>query len=189
MEKVLLHACCAPCSIYCIDLLREEGYEPIGFWYNPNIHLYTEYRQRRETFLEYAQSARMETVIKDEYGLRRFVQAVSGDIENRCRYCYATRLGETARLAKEMGLKYFTSTLLISPYQDTDLMRALARQFSLQYGVEFLDRDFAAGFRDGQNKARELGLYMQKYCGCIFSEEERYEKKITKDKVRFTEVF
>ena len=185
MESVLLHCCCAPCSVYCVDLLRSEGIEPIGFWYNPNIHLYEEYRMRRETMIEYAQKIQMPLEIVDEYGLRKFVQAVGHNVQERCVYCYSSRLNATAKKAKELGLRYFSSTLFISPYQDGALMRTLALQAAENHGVEFLDRDFAQGYRQGHTQARELGLYMQKYCGCVFSEEERYAKKIEKDQIRF----
>ena len=185
MEQVLLHCCCAPCSVYCVESLRAEEIEPVGFWYNPNIHLYEEYRMRRETMITYAQEIHMELLIQDEYGLRKFVQAVGANVEKRCVYCYSSRLNETAKMAKELGLRYFASTLFISPYQDNVLMREVALQAAKVHGVEFLDRDFAQGYRQGHTQARELGLYMQKYCGCIYSEEERYAKKIEKDRVRF----
>ena len=86
------------------------------------------------------------------------------------------RLFEAARQAKELGFDSFTSSLFISPYQNHDLMRETAERAANEYGVEFLYRDFRPYFKAGQEKARELGFYMQKYCGCVFSEEERYLK-------------
>ena len=174
--KVLLHICCAPCSIMCIETLRSEGIEPVGFWDNPNIHPYTEYRARRDCLREYAQTIDLPLLERNDYALRPFVRAVAEDLDNRCGKCYEMRLFEAARQAKEGGFDSFTSSLFISPYQNFDLMRETAERAALEYGVEFLFRDFRPYFRAGQEKARELGFYMQKYCGCVFSEEERYIK-------------
>ena len=175
--KTLLHICCAPCSITCIDTLRSDGIEPVGFWYNPNIHPYTEYRQRKNTLVDYAKSIGLELVLEGEYGLRPFVQAVCGDIDHRCPYCYQCRLEATARYAAEHGFEAFTTTLLVSPYQNHELLLETGSKLAEEYGLTFLPYDFRPRFREGQTRARELGLYMQKYCGCIFSEEDRYRKK------------
>ena len=172
--SLLLHICCAPCSVACIQQLRGEGIEPTGFWYNPNIHPFTEYRSRRDCLREYAKSIGLELVEKDEYGLRPFVQAVAADIDHRCSYCYAVRLAKTAQYAAQHGFDAFTTTLLVSPYQNHELLVEVGRQMAEKYGVQFLPYDFRPRFREGQDKARELGLYMQKYCGCVFSEEDRY---------------
>ena len=184
MEKkyLLLHTCCAPCSIYCVDTLRTEGIEPTAFWFNPNIHPYQEYKARRDTLVDYAASIGMELLRREDYGLRDFVRAVAGDIDHRCGHCYRVRLEETARFAAEHGYEAFSTTLLISPYQNHDLLRAVGEEMAARYGVPFLYRDFRPGFRAGQAKARELGLYMQKYCGCVFSEEDRYAKQIKHDR-------
>lgn len=181
MAKTLMHCCCAPCSVRCIEDLRGEGIEPTAYWYNPTIHPYQEYKARRDTLKEYAPAIGMELIVDESYGLRPFVQAVSGDIDHRCRYCYACRLDRTARYAAENGYESFTTTLLISPYQDHDLIRQLGERMADKYGISFLYRDFRPGFRDGHEKAKALGFYMQKYCGCIFSEEDRYAKAIARD--------
>ena len=175
--KLLLHICCAPCSIACIQSLRAEGIEPTGFWYNPNIHPLTEYRARRDALQSYAAQIGMALEMHDAYGLRPFVRAVAEDIDARCVTCYAARMRETARYARAHGFTHFTSTLFVSPYQDHALLRAAAEQAAAEFGVAFLYRDFRPGFRDGQAQARALALYMQKYCGCVFSEEERYTKR------------
>lgn len=185
MDKVLLHSCCAPCSVYCIDTLRAEGIEPTSLWFNPNIHPYQEYKARRDTLLSYGESIGVTVNVLEDYGLREFVRAVVEDIDHRCAHCYTIRLGTAAKYASEHGFEAFTSSLLISPYQNHDLLKAVGEQMGKQYGVTFLYRDFRPGFREGQAKARELGLYMQKYCGCIFSEEDRYAKQIAKDKEKF----
>ena len=174
--KTLLHICCAPCANQCIEVLRGDHVEVTGFWYNPNIHPYTEYRARRDCLREYAQTIELPLLEQNDYALRPFVRAVAEDLDHRCGKCYEMRLFETARQAKEGGFDSFTSSLFISPYQNFDLMVETAQRAADAYGVQFLFRDFRPYFRAGQDKARELGFYMQKYCGCVFSEEERYIK-------------
>ena len=170
-----MHTCCAPCSVYCIDSLRNEGIEPVVYWFNPNIHPYTEYKMRRDTLKEYTKSIGVEAIFQENYGLREFCKNVIGDLENRCtQYCYRARLEETAQYAKEHGFDAITTTLLVSPYQKHEELKKLGEEIAKKYQLEFVYRDFRVGFREGQAKARELGLYMQKYCGCIFSEEIRY---------------
>ena len=177
LSGTLLHICCAPCSIACIDTLRQEGIEPVGFWYNPNIHPMKEYTMRKNTLVEYAKSIDLKLEIENEYGLRKFIEAVYPNWDNRCATCYALRFEETARYAAEHGYDQFTSTLFVSPYQNHELMRQICEQMAEKYGVKYLHRDFSPRFREGQDKARELGLYMQNYCGCVFSEEDRYRKR------------
>ena len=174
--KTLLHICCAPCANQCIDVLRTDGFAVAGFWYNPNIHPFTEYRARRNTLRDYAATIQLPLIERDDYGLRPFVREVAEDIEHRCVKCYEMRLFETARQAKEGGFDSFTSSLFISPYQNHELMKETALRAADTYGVEFLYRDFRPLFKAGQEKARELEMYIQKYCGCVFSEEERYLK-------------
>ena len=174
--KLLMHICCAPCSVACIQSLRAEGIEPTGYWFNPNIHPYTEYRARRDTLLAYAKTVGLALAVEDDYGLRPFTRAVARDIANRCMVCYAARMRATARYASENGFTHFTSTLFISPYQNHALLRLAAEDAAQAYGVQLLYRDFRPLFRAGQEQARALELYMQKYCGCVYSEEERYNK-------------
>lgn len=183
--KLLMHTCCAPCSVYCIDKLRQQNIEPTVYWYNPNIHPYIEYKTRRDTLKEYTASINVNAIFEEDYGLDEFCKNVIGDLQNRCvNYCYRVRMEQTAKYAKENGYDCFTTTLLVSPYQRHDELKAVCEEIAKEYGLEFLYRDFRGGFRDGQAKARELGLYMQKYCGCVFSEEDRYRKQIEKEKIR-----
>ena len=173
--KLLMHTCCAPCSVYCIESLREEGIEPTLYWFNPNIHPYMEYKTRRDTLKEYSRIINVEAIFNDEYGLDEFCKNVINDLDNRCsNYCYKVRLEQTVKYAKENGFDAFTSTLFVSPYQKHDELKQICEELAKKYDVSFIYRDFREGFRKGQAKARELGLYMQKYCGCIFSEEDRY---------------
>ena len=180
--KLLLHTCCAPCSVYCIDSLRGEGIEPVVYWFNPNIHPYMEYKQRRDCLKEYTNSIGVEAIFEENYGLKEFCKSVIDNLEERCQnYCYPVRLEQTAKYAKENGYDSFSTTLLISPYQNHELLIKVGEEMAEKYGLKFLNRDFRLGFRQGQAKARELGLYMQKYCGCVFSEESRYNCHIKKD--------
>ena len=181
--KLLLHTCCAPCSVYCIDSLRKENIEPTVYWFNPNIHPYMEYKARRDCLKEYTKMINVNAIFEENYGLDEFCKNVVNDLNNRCKnYCYYVRSEQTAKYAKENGYTAFSTTLLVSPYQNHDALVEVAKMMAKKYDIEFLYRDFRVGFREGQAKARELGLYMQKYCGCIFSEEDRYSKQIKKDK-------
>ena len=175
--KLLMHACCAPCSIYCIDTLREEGIEPDIYWFNPNIHPYKEYEARLNAYKEYAKLVDLDIVVEDYYGLREFTKNVIDRLDTRCEYCYRSRLEHVVKYAKDNNFDAFTTTLLISPYQKHDLIIKVCEELEKEYGVKFLYKDFRPYFREGQAMFRETGLYMQKYCGCIFSEEERYLKK------------
>ena len=171
---ILLHTCCGPCSIECVSSLREEGYNPIGFWFNPNIHPFTEYRSRLESLKKVAQEMNFNLEVSGEYALREFISAVYLDFDARCNYCYDLRISKSAQYAAEHGFGAFTTSLLISPYQNHEKIVSVAQLASEKYEVEFLYRDFRPKFRSGQLKAREMALYMQKYCGCVFSEEDRY---------------
>ena len=171
-----MHCCCAPCANRCIAALQEEGHELTAYWYSPNIHPFTEFRARRNTLREYLAELNLPLLEEPGYGLRPFLRAVGEDFENRCAACYRLRLFQTAKTAAERGFDAFTTTLLISPYQQHDLIVKTGQDAAKEYGVAFLPRDFRPLFREGQTFAREHGFYMQKYCGCIFSEEERYIK-------------
>ena len=180
--KLLLHTCCAPCSVYCIKKLREENIEPTLFWYNPNIHPYTEYKARRDCLKSYAKEKDVELILEDQYGLDDFLCSVLKDADennlteillNRCQnYCYPKRLRKVFEYAKEHGYDTVSTTLLYSIYQKHDIIKDLMEQLSKEFGVAFLYRDFREGWKEGQEEARAAGLYMQKYCGCVFSEEE-----------------
>ena len=176
--KLLMHACCAPCSVYCIDSLRKEKIEPTIYWYNPNIHPYKEYEARRDCLIEYTKQINVECIIEDEYGLDEFCKNVVDNLEQRCvNYCYPVRLRKTFEYAKENGYDTVTTTLLYSIYQKHDFIKKMCENLSKEYEIDFLYRDFRYGFWEGHDMAKEAGLYMQKYCGCVFSEEDRYVKK------------
>ena len=171
--KLLMHTCCAPCSIYCIETLRSEGIEPTLYWFNPNIHPYMEYKSRRDCLKEYAKNININAIFEENYGLDEFCREAVKDLKSRCtNYCYPVRIKKTFEYAKENGYDAVTTTLLYSIYQNHDFIKELMEKYSKEYSIEFLYRDFRIGFWEGHQKAHDLGLYMQKYCGCIFSEEQ-----------------
>lgn len=180
--RLLFHCCCAPCATACLEVLASGGIVPRLFWYNPNIHPFTEYKSRRDTLFQYAASQNLETETPGEnggYGLRAFLRGLGGAAAKpaRCEFCYRLRLEKTAAHAAQSGFDGFSTSLLVSPYQDHEAVRRIAGEAAARHGVAFLYRDFRPRFREGQARSRSLGLYMQKYCGCIFSEEERYAKQ------------
>jgi len=173
LMKLLLHTCCAPCSVYCIKSLRAENIEPTLYWFNPNIHPYVEYKARRDCLRSYAQSINIELREDDAYGLDEFVCNVADKLTTRCRdCCYPMRLRRAFEYAKANGYDAISTTLLYSIYQQHDVIAQLMQDLSKEFGIEFLYRDFREGWQEGQDEARRIGLYMQKYCGCVFSEEE-----------------
>jgi len=174
--KILLHCCCAPCAIRPLEELTKEGHQVATFFYNPNIHPYQEYKKRRNTFVDYM-TGRTDYILEDDYALEDFLKHVAPDPASRCAYCYKFRLEKTAQLACEQGFDAFTSSLLISPYQNHDLLKETGEKMSALYGPSFYYQDFRPYFREGQQRAIEEGLYRQPYCGCIYSEKERYCRK------------
>ena len=173
MKKILMHTCCAPCSTYVIKKLREEGFEDItSYWYNPNIQPYDEYKHRLETLKEYTQMVNVPLIIQDYYDLKEFLQNVINYDGIRCEYCYRIRLEMSVKYAKENGYDCFTTTLLVSPYQKHDLLKKVCEELSREYDIEFVYYDFREGYHEGQQMAKDAGLYRQKYCGCVFSRDE-----------------
>lgn len=175
--EMLLHICCAPCATYTVQALRDEGFEPVGYFYNPNIHPFTEYRRRLETLQQYAEAVELDVVYRDEYMLEDFIKQAM-EVEDRCQLCYTFRLEAAARQASDMGIPIFTSTLLISPYQKHEVIKDIGKGFASDYGVDFHYRDYRPGYKETYQMCRDMGLYRQGYCGCIFSEKERYYRKL-----------
>lgn len=182
--KVLLHICCAPCSIMSIKKLREENLDVTGYWYNPNIHPYMEYRARRDALRNYSKLIDLPVIYKDEYGLDDFCKKVINNLKDRCKICYADRLVVVAKYAKENGYDAFCTSLLYSPYQDHEALKEVCEKLSKAFDIKFYYYDFRPFYREGQEEAKKLGIYMQKYCGCIFSEEDRYEKRIERERIK-----
>jgi predicted adenine nucleotide alpha hydrolase (AANH) superfamily ATPase len=175
--KILMHICCGPCTIYLLKELRTQGHEITGIFYNPNIHPYQEFQRRRETLKDYADKTFLNVIWQEGYPLEEFLLAVAGlDKEGRCAFCLRDRLTYTAQMAIKEKYDGFTTTLLYSKYQKHDLIREIAEDLSKKLGIFFFYQDFRAGWNEGVKISKELGMYRQPYCGCIYSEKERYYK-------------
>lgn len=174
--KLLLHTCCAPCLVYPLEALRREGFLVTGFFYNPNIHPLAEYIKRKEALAVLNPGIE---ITYPEYLPQEFFRAVNLKEERpkRCAICWELRLKATAAVAKEKGFPYFTTTLLVSPYQDQGLLKEIGERIAQDEGVKFYFADFRPGFRQAHVEAKAKGIYCQKYCGCIYSEIERDRKK------------
>lgn len=175
--KVLLHICCAPCTIYPLKVLRREGHEVKGFFYNPNIHPYTEFVRRKEALATFSQLTLLPLTVDEGYDLERFLEAALPLGKDRCLACYRLRLNRAFEKAVEERAEAVTTTLLYSRYQRHEAIAAIAEELSARHRVPFLYEDFRSGWKEGQDESRRLGLYRQKYCGCIFSEYERMARK------------
>ncbi len=172
--RVLLHICCGPCALYPLSVLREEGLEVSAFFFNHNIHPYQEFVKRRDAARQMAEQEGLPLQVSDSYLLDEFLANVAAAPDKRCGYCYASRLDAVAAAAHAGGFDTFTSSLFYSRYQDHELMRSKALEAAARHGVPFLYRDFRVGWQEGIRRSKELGLYRQQYCGCIYSERDRY---------------
>lgn len=176
-KKIFVHCCCGPCAALPTQMLQEAGADCTLYYYNPNIHPYQEFLHRLDSFKLLSEIRQMPYVIDDRYTIEEFLQMALSQGIDRCNDCYAMRLKEAARVAKEQGFDFFTTSLLVSPYQRHDVIGELGERIGRETGIPFFYFDFRPYFRQGQSIAREMGLYMQKYCGCVLSERDRYEKK------------
>ncbi len=174
--RILVHICCAPCFTYPYKQLLKEGHEVTGFFYNPNIHPYTEYRNRKKSLEKFVEIARLRVLYIDQYDLEAYLRGAL-DAKDRCKFCYTYRLAEAAKTASLLDFDAFTTTLLISPYQKHEMLARVGETIADEYGIEFYYEDFRKGYKESRELAKSYELYMQKYCGCIFSEKQRYYKK------------
>lgn len=171
-----MHICCANCSPYPIKALTEKGIAVTGLWFNPNIHPYAEYSLRLNAVTQLQKAWELSIDYIDYYGIKEFIQRTGNGGENRCNVCYEMRLDKTAQKAREIGADGFTTSLLISPYQKFDAIIDIGREMEKRHSVQFYFEDFRPGWKQGVELSRELGLYRQKYCGCIYSEMEKHLK-------------
>ncbi len=176
--NILIHVCCAPCFTYPHKRMLEEGHDVAAFFYNPNIHPYTEYRNRFESVEKYVELYGTRIIYDTDYDIEKYLRG-SLAAEERCKFCYTERLRKTARMARLLEFEAFTTTLLISPYQHHETLTAAGEKMAEEFGIAFYYEDFREGYKESRDISKNLGLYMQKYCGCIFSEKERYFKKKT----------
>ncbi len=176
--SLLIHACCAPCLTYTHKYFRDQyNGEITVLWYNPNIHPFKEYEKRLRAMIDFQKKTEMDVIYVDEYDLGMFLEGAL-KAKSRCQFCYKFRLSKTAQIAKKKGYDAFTTTLTISPYQDHDLIKKIGKDEGKKNDIEFIYKDLTDGFYKSHELANKLNLYKQGYCGCIFSERDRYEKKI-----------
>ena len=171
-----MHICCANCATYPVSVVKERGIAVKGLWFNPNIHPFTEYKNRLEALQKLQQLWGLDIEYNDYYGLHEYLRNVVGNEGDRCEYCYTTRLEQAALKALEIRADAFSTTLLVSPYQKFDLIVEIGLLMQKRYAIEFYCEDFRSGFREGRQMAKTMDLYRQQYCGCIYSEMERYTK-------------
>jgi predicted adenine nucleotide alpha hydrolase (AANH) superfamily ATPase len=176
--NILLHICCAPCSIYPIEALRKEGHRIGGYFYNPNIHPYSEYLKRKEEVEKYSKEVGLNVTYAD-YIIEDYFQYISCNEtqEDRCPVCWWIRLKEAVKFAKENGFEAFTTTLLGSPYQDHEVLKNICAEIAEKADIKFHYADFRTGFNAARDNARSKGIYLQKYCGCLMSEKDRIDNK------------
>ena len=175
MQKVLLHACCAPCASYPVNLLKNDGYEPVVYFYNPNIYPKDEHDLRLDEIIKYSKKGNFE-IIFEPYSPNDFENIASGlekepEKGKRCKKCFLLRLNKTAQKARELDIKYFTSALSISPHKISKMVFEAGELAAENFGVSFLKYDFKKrdGFKIAQQIARENNMYKQNYCGCKYS--------------------
>ena len=175
--RVLLHICCANCAIFPLERLREKKVEVVGFFFNPNIHPYQEYQKRLEALRQYSETTGLQMIYRDEYLLEEFLREVVHREKERCQCCYSIRLEAAAREAKQQGFDQFSTTLLQSTHQNHTLIRETGERIAKEVGIPFYYEDFRQGWKRGVEVSKAMGLYRQQYCGCIYSEKERFLQK------------
>ena len=172
--RLLLHACCGVCLAGVLSRWREETTEVVVLFYNPNIHPLLEFRRRMKAVHVLRETEPFEMIVRDEYGLAEFLTEVEWEGDERCASCYQLRLGEAAREAQRLRCDAFATTMTISTHQDHTAIRRIGEACGDAVDVPFLYRDFRDQMDMAQQSAKREGLYRQAYCGCIFSEYERY---------------
>lgn len=194
-QRLLLHVCCGPCSIMPVRRLQEEGFEITAWYHNPNIQPLSEYLRRREAVLECAARLGIAVVCDDAaWNLTDWLRAVR-DRDTpplRCAYCCRSRVAAAWACAAARGYDAFSTSLLYSRYQPHDIIAAEGARLSGQdvpavpgaprdlSGPRFVYRDFREDWQTGIDISREWGIYRQPYCGCVYSEAERYAKKLAR---------
>ena len=186
--KILFHICCANCAIYPLERMKEKGDEAVGYFFNPNIHPFQEYQKRLDALKQYSERVGLKVIYRDEYLLEEFLKNVSHRVEERCQYCYSVRLETTACEAKKQSFDGFSTTLLQSTHQNHALIKETGERLAREIGIPFYYEDFRQGWRKGMEVSKAMGLYRQQYCGCIYSEKERFMKsnKMSNNKVQMS---
>jgi len=175
--KLLVHACCAHCTAYTVDYWRKEGHEVRALWYNPNIHPFTEHNLRLEAMLILSHNMDFPLVVVEGYDFKEYFRRVVGNEDERCSVCFEMRLDITAKKCREMSFEAFTTSLLISPHQKHELSREKGENAARQNEVSFLYSDLRKRYSDSRRITKPMELYRQQYCGCIYSEYQRYTQQ------------
>jgi len=170
---LLVHVCCAACLAAVLQRVRAAG-RPTALFHNPNIHPLLEFRRRLKAVRALADRQRLDLLADDRYDVKAFLRAVPWDRPERCLACYRLRLQETARVAAEGGFEAITTTLLASTHQDHLAVRRTGEEAARARGLAFHYEDWRPLAAWGHEEAGRLSLYRQQYCGCLFSEEERF---------------
>jgi predicted adenine nucleotide alpha hydrolase (AANH) superfamily ATPase len=177
IASVLVHACCAHCTAYTVGHWRDQGYIVTALWYNPNIHPFTEHNLRVEAMKTLSHTMKLPLVVIEGYDFKEYFHRIVGQEDRRCGCCFELRLGRVAKLAKEMGIDAFTSSLLISPDQKHDQIKQIGEKVAVENELTFLYADLRKRYSDSRHITKPMELYRQQYCGCIYSEYERYTEK------------
>jgi predicted adenine nucleotide alpha hydrolase (AANH) superfamily ATPase len=175
--NILVHLCCGPCASYPVPALLEQGHQVRGLFYNPNIHPFQEHERRQAGVTQLAESLGIEVIDLAEYDIEKYFQETAFRESQRCRICYYLRLKRTAQIARRGNFEAFTTTLLVSPFQKHELIREIGEQVGEQLGIPFCYQDFRPGYRETVSRSKAMGLYRQQYCGCLFSERERFKPR------------
>jgi predicted adenine nucleotide alpha hydrolase (AANH) superfamily ATPase len=149
----------------------------MGFFYRHNIHPFQECLKREKTLKTYATDIDLKVIYQRDYKMEEFLQSVVFREKDRCRYCYYDRLKATALVAKKGKFDAFTTTLLYSKFQNHELIKSTGDALAKQYGLKFFYHDFSEGWKFGIEESKKMGMYRQQYCGCIYSEKDRYFKE------------
>lgn len=173
-----MHICCGPCAIYPVEALRQAGYKIEGFFYNPNIHPFSEYMRRMEAVELVSRHLDINVHYRhyDFENLLKRMVILPERVSQHC-LCWQVRLNELVNFCKSRGMAYCTTTLLSSPYQDIELIKSLGDDAAKKAGITFLPMDFRKGFAHSHKISKQLGVYHQNYCGCLFSEKEAIEQR------------
>ncbi len=177
MKKILFHVCCAPCMVAPYNKLRDEGEVEISaFWFNDNIHPYKEYEARLDTLIAWSEKIGLSLEVEDSYLPYTFMHRINEREHERCYFCYHFRLLKTAEKAKREGFDAFSTSLLYSKFQKHQLTKMIAENISDRLSIPFYYRDFRDLWYEGKKLSLEENMYRQKYCGCLYSEMDRWYK-------------
>ena len=174
--RILMHVCCGPCSLYPLNLLRSKGHEVSGWFHNPNIHPYREFKARIQAVREVTEQKNFPVEIDNNYGLTPFLRAVVFHETQRCFACVDMRLEKSVEMAKKIGADAFTTSLLYSKYQNHTYIKKKGMELAEANDLQFVYEDFRLGWQQGIDESLAMDLYRQPYCGCIYSVQESYDK-------------